>query len=276
MGRIPLALLVMAALVMMAVLRQLRQQPPADRSSVPPDTVTVDDGVNTVTITPHGDIPAATLSAEDFTASEDWVLYSGPSRQGIDVSEFQGQIDWEQAADSGVEFAFLRLGYRGSTEGGLYTDERFEENLAGAAGAGVSVGVYFFSQALDGEEAVREAEFVLDVLNGRTLDLPVMFDWEPVDTEGARTAGLGAQAVTECAAAFCGRIAETGLSAGVYFNRQQGYYVYDLSRLKDYVLWVSDPGVWPNFYYAVDVWQYSFSGTVPGIGAPVDRNIWFD
>ena len=103
-----------------------------------------------------------------------------------------------------------------------------------------------------------------------------MFDWEPVERDDSRTLRLGGQEITAWAAAFCDRITQAGLSAGIYFNRQQGYYSYDLQRLKDHTFWVADPKDWPDFYYAFHFWQYSFSGTVPGIDTVVDRNLMFD
>lgn len=97
---------------------------------------------------------------------------------GVDVSEHQGTIDWQQVKDAGFEYAILRVAYRGMTEGGLNVDSTFEQNYQGATAAGLKVGVYFFSQAITQEEAREEAQYVLDTLDGRELDYPVVFDWE--------------------------------------------------------------------------------------------------
>ena len=270
---LPLLLLLLAIPVLVAVSGELRRE---TGTIVGQNTVSVNDGVRTVSIVPLSDVPVSGLTAEDFRTDGDMVSYRGSARQGIDVSEHQGQIDWEQVAGSGIAFVYLRLGYRGTTEGQIHLDERFAENLEGARAAGLDVGVYFFSQALDQREANEEADFVAQTLGGQKLDLPVMFDWEPVKREGSRTEGLEAQVVTTCAEAFCRRITLSGYGAGVYFNRQQGYYSYDLSQLKDFAFWVSDPNPWPDFYYRFDMWQYSFTGHVPGINTSVDRNLLFE
>lgn len=270
---LPIALLLLTTAVMIAVFGQLR---PVGQILSLRSTVTVNDGVNTVELTPREGVPVSALESEAFSVQDDMVTYSGRARQGIDVSEHQGRIDWQQVADSGITFAYLRLGYRGAAEGQLFADQCFAENWSGARAAGLDVGVYFFSQALDEREAIEEADFVLSTLDGERPDLPVMFDWEPVDKADSRTDGREAQVVTDCAAAFCRRIAASGLEAGIYFNRQQGYYSYDLSVLKDFAFWVSDPNDSPDFYYAFDIWQYSFAGAVPGIGTVVDRDLLFE
>ena len=270
---LPIALLLAAVAVLTLAFWQAR---PAGLQLSSAGTVLVNDGVRTVRLVPWEGVPVSDLVAEAFSVEDDLVVYSGAARQGIDVSEHQGQIDWQQVARSGVTFAYLRVGYRGATEGQLHTDLWFEENLSGARAAGLDVGVYFFSQALDELEAMEEADYALAVLDGRKLDLPVMFDWEPVDKAGSRTGGGEARAVTDSAAAFCRRVAASGYEAGIYFNRQQGYYSYDLSQLKDFTFWVSDPNDSPDFYYAFRIWQYSFTGTVPGIDTVVDRNLLFE
>ena len=271
---VPILLPLVVILLLAAVVSELRR--PAEKV---PEYVEVNDGVNQVTITPAEGVAASRLSEEDFRETDGVVTYTGTAhtaRQGIDVSEYQETIDWTQVAGDGVEFAVLRLGYRGSTEGLLNTDACFEENYRGAREAGLDVGVYFFSQAADEQEAVAEADYVLQVLDGRELDLPVIFDWEAVEVEGARTAGVDGGTVSDCAAAFCRRITAARYGAGIYFNRQQGYYDYDLAALGDYMLWVSDPNCWTDFYYAVSLWQYSFTGRVAGITGNVDRNMLFE
>lgn len=268
-------LLLLAVPVAAAVLRQLNQPGRLPQPSEHRNTVTVNDGVRNAEIVPQAGVPVNELAAEAFSA-QDGVISCALARQGIDVSDYQGEIDWQAVADSGVSFAFIRLGYRGATEGQLYLDQCFAENLAGAREAGLDVGVYFFSQALNAGEAVEEADFVLQTLEGEELDLPVMFDWEPVAKPGSRTAGRESRAISDCAEAFCIRLADSDYDAGIYFNRQQGYYSYDLARLKDYAFWVADPNDHPDFYYAFRVWQYSFSGTVPGIETIVDRDLLFE
>ena len=155
------------------------------------------------------------------------------ARTGIDVSVHQGEIDWPAVAEDGVEFAMLRLGYRGYTEGGLFLDSQFERNIRGALDAGLEVGVYFFSQATSPEEAREEAEFVLSALEGYDLTYPVAFDWETVSSQDARTRGMGGEAITQCALAFCDRVREAGYEPAVYFNQHLGYLYYDLRALTE-------------------------------------------
>lgn len=270
---LPVALLLLAAAVFAPVIGQLQT---VEQVLPQRKTVMVNDGVNIVAIEPPEGVPVNELAAEAFSAQGDLVIYNGAARQGIDVSEHQGVIDWQQVARSGISFAYLRLGYRGATEGQLHTDLQFAENWSAARAAGMDVGVYFFSQATDEREAIEEADYVLEALNGERPDLPVMFDWEPVDRAGSRTEEAEPEVINACAAAFCRRIAASGLAAGVYFNRQQGYYTYDLLQLKDYAFWLSDPNDKPDFYYAFCLWQYSFTGSVPGIGTVVDRDLLFE
>ena len=195
-------------------------------------------------------------------------------RTGVDVSEYQGLVDWNAAAADGVSFAFVRIGYRGSTEGGLFADERFEENLQGAREAGVERGVYFFSQAISVAEAQEEAAFVLSLLDYRELEYPVVFDYEFVD--GTRVSHVDSETATDCAVAFCETIRSAGYTSALYFNRTLGYYGFDLTRLTDYEFWFALPeAAYPSFYYAVDSWQYSFNETVPGISGETDMNLRF-
>ena len=198
------------------------------------------------------------------------------ARTGIDVSFYQADIDWQAVAGDGIDFAFLRLGYRGYTEGGLNVDTCYEANLRGAREAGLEVGVYFFSQALTPEEAREEAEFVLATLGDSPLEYPVVFDWEFIthDSE-ARTHGMDGETLTQCAAAFCQVIEVGGYTPAVYFNRDMGYLYYDLSQLDQYPFWLADYDSVPDFYYRFHLWQYSHTGTVAGIEGNVDLNLDF-
>ena len=197
------------------------------------------------------------------------------ARAGIDVSTHQKDIDWTAVAADGVEFAILRLGHRGYTEGGLFLDAAFEQNLRGALDAGLDVGVYFFSQAITPEEAEEEADYVLEVLDGQALSFPVAFDWESIPGDEARTDGLDGEALTRCAAAFCRKIEAAGYRPAVYFNRTQGYLRYDLRELTDFDLWLAEYDAVPDFYYHFDLWQYSHTGRVDGIQGDVDLDLAF-
>ena len=193
---------------------------------------------------------------------------------GIDVSSHQQEIDWRSVKEAGVEFAIIRLGYRGYVSGEIALDAYFEKNMTGAAENGIAVGVYFFSQALTEEEAVEEARFVLEMIKDYDLQYPVFFDWEEVEAQ-ARTDDMNMLLLTTCTKAFCDTIAEAGYEAGLYFNQAYGYQQLNLPSLQDYMFWLAEYDDAPSFLYHFEIWQYSCNGTIPGIQEPVDLNVAF-
>ena len=241
--------------------------------------VEVFNGESYVWVVPEEDVPKNTLKKNDFATDPDGnITYVGgeyKASRGVDVSEYQGDIDWQAVYDSGVRFALLRAGGRYYGSGELYSDDKFLENLEGARSAGLQVGAYFFSQAISAAEAREEARYVLQLIGERELDLPVFFDWERVEDANARTNALDNETLTECAVTFCEEIKTAGFEPGVYVYNGTGYYGYDLSCLQDYMLWCASVGSYPYFYYAHTVWQYSFRGAVPGINVECDLNMMF-
>jgi len=241
--------------------------------------VLINDGYNDVWMTPFEGVEVNDIKKEEMENTNGKVVYTGEDYDtllGIDVSEHQRYIDWEKVAQSGVKFAFVRVGYRGYTQGGLYTDPWFRTNIDGAHDAGLDVGVYFLSQAVNVAEAIKEAKYVLEVIDGYDVSLGVMYDWEKQEgVEEARTNEVDPSIVGDCGIAFCETIRNAGYDAGIYFNRQLGYYSFNLTRLKDFKFWLADPGDYQKFYYAVDVWQYSDKGEVPGIDGDVDLDMMF-
>ena len=191
---------------------------------------------------------------------------------GIDVSAHQDSIDWQKVADAGVQFVLLRAGYRGSTEGKLYEDDNFRTFLKGARSAGLQVGVYFFSQATDEQEAFEEAAYVCELLEGETLELPVFYDWEHSGA-GTRTASASDIDMTACALAFCSAVEDGGFRAGVYFNQTYGNNHLDFVKLKNYALWLAEYNETPTFGYHFDYLQYTDSGVVDGIEGTVDLDL---
>ena len=195
---------------------------------------------------------------------------------GIDVSSHQGEIDWEAVADSGVEFAIIRAGYRGYSEGELFVDPFFFENIEGALENGLDVGVYFFSQALNTEEALEEAEFLLEAVEGYELALPVVFDWERISYDGGRTAEVSGVTVTDCAIAFCEAVEAEGYAAMCYGSPNTVNSDLYIDRLLDYPFWLAhyteDLAV-TDYPYHYDIWQYTSDGSVPGIETRVDLNV---
>ena len=248
--------------------------------------VYINDGFNMVWLTPQEGVPIAGMKPEDFRRDENEdgtpgqrVRYIGAdyaTRWGVDVSNYQGTIDWASLKAQGVEFAYLRIGLRGYGEAGtLYPDRSFVRYYEGAQAAGIDVGVYMFSQAATPLEAAEEALYVQQLLDGRELQLPVYYDWEPVLQEDSRTLDSSRLLLTAQARVFCELIEKSGYDAGVYMNRQQGYYRYDLKALSPYKLWIADYGDWPDFYYRFDVWQYAADGRLDGVSEILDLNVEF-
>ena len=235
------------------------------------------------------DVKPSTLGPGDFRWENGRLVCDNPdftTRFGIDVSINQnrasnGQIDWDAVAADGVDFAMVRVGYRGTSEGSLYVDEYYGKNIDGAMAAGIDTGVYFFSQAITVEEAIEEADLVIALLRNHPISGPVAFDWEMKDSS-YRVYGTPPEVVTACAKAFCERIEEAGYEAMIYFSKYVGYYKLDLSQLRGYSIWYPEyrttantsAMLYPSFYYQVDVWQYSDRLVVDGIGGVVDGNIW--
>ncbi len=272
---IAIAVLVLAAAVVIVAL-SLRPEPVDPHEG----QVYIYDGFDWVWMTPLPGVEANSLTAEDFSDRSGYPTYTGSDYQvlrGIDVSEHQHEIDWAQVAASGVDYAYVRLGYRGYTEGGLFEDPYFRANVEGALANGLQVSVYFFSQAISVQEAIEEAEYVLARIRDYNITLPVVYDWEKINGEtAARTDNLDFSILNDCAVAFCDTVKNAGYEPAIYFNRHLGYYGYDLSRMTDYDFWFALPeSSFPNFYYAVDMWQYSFTEQVPGIAEPTDMNLMF-
>jgi GH25 family lysozyme M1 (1,4-beta-N-acetylmuramidase) len=194
---------------------------------------------------------------------------------GVDVSYYQGKIDWKQVKESGIEFAIIRLGYRGyGQEGKLVEDKMAFENLRGALNAGLKVGVYFFSQAITVEEAIEEAEFVLKRIKVYDITMPIVYDWEYISEE-ARTAKMDARTLTDCYLAFCGKIEEAGYTPMAYFNTYQSRSLMHLTELEAYPFWLALYSDRMTFPYRIEMWQYTDSGKVPGIEGLVDLNLMF-
>ena len=194
---------------------------------------------------------------------------------GIDVSAYQGDIDWEKVKEAGVDYAIIRLGYRGYESGKLVEDKFAQKNLEGAASAGIPIGVYFFSQALNVEEAREEAQFVLDMIDPYEVSMPVVFDWEHIHNDSARTNGMDPYVATDCAKAFLETIDEAGYWPMMYFNSFQARKLFYLDQLMEYDFWLALYSDRMTFPYKVDMWQYTCTGTIPGIFGDVDMNVLF-
>ena len=227
-------------------------------------------------------VPANTYSAEDFVVAGGFLTYDGdgPSYVGVDVSAHQGEIDWDAVADDNIDFAMVRVGFRGTGTGSLNTDKYYEQNIRGAMRAGLETGVYFFAQAVTVEEAIEEADYVISLLDGLDINGPVAYDWEMHDST-YRVYGTSPEMATACAVAFCERIKDAGYTPMVYGGTYVTYMKYDQGALADYLSWYPEykseksEKLCPTLVYHMDYWQFSSSRAVAGINGRVDMNIQF-
>lgn len=265
-----------------------RETPEVSPTSVPTPTpdphegeIQVPNGLGDMWWVPEApDLAPFGYDPAGFNVVDQTPSYAGEGltlRRGIDVSDHQGEIDWQAVADYGVDFAIIRCGWRSySTDSsGVNEDSRFRTNIEGALAAGLDVGVYFFSQALNIVEAAEEAVFTLHLIEGYNVTLPVFFDWEPMPYEDSRTADVDGQTVTACCLEFCNLVRAVGYQPGMYSYLKLAYYTYQLNELKGITLWMGDPGTKPIFYFDHDFWQYSYTATVPGIKVEVDMDAMY-
>lgn len=217
------------------------------------------------------------------------LVYAGTdfsTRFGIDVSAYQNRaitgntINWNAAKGDGVEFAFVRIGFRGTGSGTLNQDAFYERNIDGAMAAGIDTGVYFFSQAITVAEAVEEARYVISLLGGRSLTGPVAYDWEMHDST-YRVYGTSNAMATACAKAFCETVEAAGYRAMVYTSSYVAYNKFDLSVLSGYPIWYPEyksaesTTLYPQLHYRPDYWQFTSKGYVAGLSGNVDCNLQF-
>ncbi|MCC8126413.1 MAG: glycoside hydrolase family 25 protein [Clostridiales bacterium] len=249
-------------------------------------TITVDDPLTMTFVDAHDntyqmeidpDVAPNSYVPDCFIRSGDRLSYEDAqttSRIGLDVSYYQGDIDWERVKADEMEFVILRLGYRGyGSAGSLNVDSSFSDNLKGAQQAGLDVGVYFFSQAVNEEEAIEEAQFVINCLDGQDLQLPIVFDPEHVTGVESRVNTVTREQFTQNAIAFCDTVQDAGYDAMIYCNMIWQAYWLDLKELADYSIWYADYQPLPQTPYNFAFWQYTESGRVDGISGDVDLNI---
>ncbi len=219
-------------------------------------------------------VPRNDLSNRYYQQAGGFLSYTGPgfsSVPGVDVSEYQKTIDWESAAASGIRFAMIRLGYRGSQNGALTEDPMAAYNLRKAKAAGLETGVYFYSQARNVDEAVEEAKFVVRKIRGRGVTYPVAFDMEV--SENDRNGGLSVRQRTEIADAFCSIIAQNGYTPMIYGNPTWLNGWIDMSYLAKYDVWLAHYTGRTSYRGRYRMWQYSDRGRVAGIPVSVDLNV---
>ena len=200
----------------------------------------------------------------------------GSRSLGIDVSYAQGFIDWEKVARAGIKFAYIRASYRGYGTGRIVPDEWFERNIKGAIAAGIKVGVYFFSQAINAEEGREEADYIINQVKKYKISLPIAIDTEYVSAPNARANSISKQIRTEAVKAFCARVYERRYTALIYASTSWLNNQLDMSKLSIYKVWVAQYYSHVTYGGEFQCWQYTSSGSVPGINGRVDMNHWYN
>ena len=210
------------------------------------------------------------IQGAKYNFASDGSLVVGSGTMGIDVSKWNGSIDWNAVKNSGVSYVIIRVGYRGSSQGALIEDPKFKTNIKGATAAGLKVGVYFFTQAVDEVEAVQEASMVLDRISGYKISYPVFLD---VEGSGGRGDKIDSATRTAVCKAFCSTIQNAGYTAGVYANKTWLSQKMDASALSAYKIWLAQYAAAPTYSGRYDLWQYKSNGKVSGISGNVDLNL---
>ena len=210
------------------------------------------------------------IQGAKYNFASDGSLVVGSGTMGIDVSKWNGTIDWNAVKNSGVNYVIIRVGYRGSSQGALIEDPKFKTNIKGATAAGIKVGVYFFTQAVDEVEAVQEASMVLDRISGYKISYPVFLD---VEGSGGRGDAIDSATRTAVCKAFCNTIKNAGYTPGIYANKTWLSSKMDAGALSGYKIWLAQYAKTPTYTGRYDLWQYRSDGKVSGISGKVDLNI---
>ncbi|MDB7980719.1 MULTISPECIES: glycoside hydrolase family 25 protein [Faecalicoccus] len=222
-------------------------------------------------------MPSSYYDLDRFeNASTGFKFYNDPdyeSKIGIDVSEHNGTIDWTAVTGTGIDFAFIRAGYRGGIEGKIHEDATFAYNMEQAQDKGLKLGVYWYSSAINTTELQEEIDFVLSLVSSYSIDLPIVFDMEFFDEQEGRINTLSVEEKTDLALMFCDAMEEHGYESMIYGNLDWFYNQLDFSRIQDRNLWYAAYQDKPAMQDRFMIWQYSHTGTLPGISTNVDMNI---
>ena len=194
---------------------------------------------------------------------------------GADVSKYQDYIDFVKLKKAGISFVMIRVGARGYGSGQLTIDDYFSENIKRASDAGLQIGLYFFSQAITTDEAVEEANLVLESIGDYEVRYPIAFDMESIPNDTARIDNLTREEKTRIAQAFLNTVQDAGYNPMLYGNKEWLIKKVDLSKLTDYDIWLSQPGDLPDYPYRFSMWQYTNTASVDGIAGYANLNISF-
>ena len=192
---------------------------------------------------------------------------------GVDISSKQGIVDFEKLKKAGVDFVMIKVGGRGYSSGNIVLDSSYKDYMNGAKNAGLGIGVYFYSQAVDKDEVCEEAETLLELIKDYPVKYPVVFDMESVEGDVARTDALDVSTRTELARIFLKTIKAEGYTPMLYGDKEWLVTKLDLEKLQDYDVWLSQETDTPDYPYEYTMWQYNKSGTVSGISGTAGLNI---
>lgn len=209
------------------------------------------------------------IQGVEYTFSNNGVLSVGGGILGIDVSKHNGTINWTAVKNAGVSFVIIRCGYRGSTQGALVEDAMFRRNIEGAQAAGLKVGVYFYSQAVNEVEAVQEASMVLSLVKNYKISYPIFIDTEQ---SGGRADRISRETRTAVCRAFCETIKNGGYTPGIYSSKSWFMNNLNVSSLSSYKIWLAQYATKPTYTGRYDLWQSTDKGRISGISTNVDLN----
>lgn len=248
------------------------------------------DGKHTLVTTPDGKeewvlvSPYLAKNTYDFTKMEDKAglkryMENGKktSYVGADISKQTGTVNFTGLKAAGVDYVMIRLGSRGYSTGQISIDENFKENIEGAIAEGLDIGVYFYSQAINQDEAVQEVNFVIQNLEPYrgSVKYPVAFDMEFVANDEARIDGLSREDRTAITSAFLEGVKTAGYIPMLYGDKEWLIKEVDLAKLQDYDVWLAQETDIPDYPYQYAMWQYSSSGVLNGINGDANLNICF-
>lgn len=277
-----LSSVLIAAILLTILLHSCTAKQETWTASAPTNEMLINDKYEGKKLIPKYDIKKNIYQDSKFSTKSGIKSYADKNAfKGVDVSAWQGDINWKKVKKAGIDFAMIRVGYRGQVQGSICEDTKYEQNMKGALSAGLKVGVYFYSQAVTKSETEEEAAYVLKKIAPYKVTWPIAFDWEAKsDNETASSGSLRTQTVTpEDASAFakvfCEDIKAAGYQPCFYTNKNMGYTAFDLKLLEKYPMWYAEYKNLPSFYYHFDLWQYTSKGKIDGINNLVDLNISF-
>lgn len=194
---------------------------------------------------------------------------------GVDLSKNDDYVDFNKLKNAGVDYVMLRIGSRGYSTGEIIEDENFSDNFARAKEAGLDVGIYFFSQAITKEEAIEEANFVINTVSANEIKYPVVFYMEEINSSDVRTSELNQMLRTNISISFMDTVKEAGFTPMIYGNKEYLIKKVSFGSLTNYDVWLGETGDIPDFPYEFNMWRYTNLGKIDGVAGVAHLNICF-